>query len=259
MHQKAKKYTRISLRSLIIIAVLMLWVARDSTAQQSVRLPDSWKTESEQLDDLLLQIDLAKEQYQITIGKLQRDRADFKNTSRLASPGAAREYYEEMIRQIDAEMLLASYLLYKEIQLIATRAIRTAGQLIVTVERTDFGESQVEAKIETLYKKQSEVRETIRNHHILHEYGGLTSSEQLALSSSREWQERKYRLWVREARWYSDLLNRVRQRSMHFRNATQFVENLIEDLQNVIQSSNREIASIRAIASAERASAMRRL
>ena len=259
MQEKAKKYVRICLRSLIIVTIVMLWIARDSTAQQSVRLPDSWKTESEQLDDLLLQIDLAKEQYRVKVERLQRDKTEYINTSRLASPGAARKYYEEMIHQIDAEMLLARHQLSKEIQLIATKAIRTAGQLIVTVESTDFGQSQVEAKIETLHNRQSEVRERIRNHDILNEYGGLNSSEQLELKSSRDWQEKRYRLWVREARWYSDLLNRVLQKSRHFRNATQFVENLIEDLQHVIQSSNSEIASIRAIASAEKASAVRRL
>ena len=259
MSEKAWKYSKTCMRVLIILSIVLLWITRDLTAQQSVQLPDSWQTESEQLDELLLQIDLAKEQFRVKVERLQRDKTDFTNKSRLASPGAARDYYKEMTKQMDAELMLARYRLHKEIRDIAYKATRAAGQLIVTIESSDFGKSKIEAKIENIHNNQSAVRETMRNHDILNEFGGLSADEQKILKSSREWQENIYRIWVREARWYSDLLNRVLQRNRHFRNATQFVENLIEDLQHVIQSSNREIASIRAIASAEKASAVQRL
>ena len=259
MQERAGKYAKICLKALIILTIVLLWIARDSAAQQSVRLPQSWKSESEQLDEFLIQIDLAREQHRVKVELLQRDKNDFTHKSRLASPGAAREYYEEMIHQLDAELLLARYRLHTEIREIAYKATLTAGQLIVTIGSSDFGKANVEARIQDVHKNQTAVRERLRNYKIINEIGRLTENEQKLLNDSSQWQEQVYQLWLREARWYSELLNRVLQQSIHFRNATQFMENLIEDLHGVIQNSNREIASIRAIAAAERASAVRRL
>lgn len=259
MFSQVKIFFRVGLKFLFILCIALFWLSENAASQESVQVPGSWMSESEQLDQLLTRIDRAKEKFNQKAAHITERMDSFRYQRRLASPGAARDYYTEMIRQTEAELLLAEYKLYEEIQGIAYRAKYTAGQFLVTIETTDFGETKAAEKADQIKSKQIASKEKLRNYEILQRNGNLTMNEERIILTAKEWQQRIYELWTRESKWYSQMLKRVQENRRHFEGAAQFIETILADLNDVIQNSARDLSFIQTKAATERANALHRL
>lgn len=259
MFYEGRQKFRQSWKFLFILWIALFWLSKNAASQESVKVPDNWISESEQLDQLLADIDRAEDVFEKKAAEIKEEIDSFRYQKRLAATGAERDYYTEMIRQTEAKLLLSEYKLYEELQSIAYGAKYTAGQLLITIETTDYGEAKAAERVSHIKSEKIASKEKLRNYEILKRNGNLTNNEQHILITAKEWQQRIYELWTRESKWYSQMLKRVKENRRHFEGAAQFIESILADLNGIIQNSARELSLIQSKATSERADALQRL